>query len=64
MGFFFNPIPDDKSLDVIKLKACADDKINFAQMMSSVFNSVENIVVTSIFSFSLNVFKRVLSWVR
>ena len=31
-------------LDVTKLKAFADDKINEAQMMISVFDRVENIV--------------------
>ena len=61
-------MPNDKILDVTKLKAFADDKINVAQMMISVYDSVENIVgkgekmlVTSILSFSLNVFKRLLS---
>ena len=37
-------MPNDKILDVTKLKAFADDKINIAQMMTSVYDSVENIV--------------------
>ena len=51
-----------------KLKAFADDKINVAEVMISVCDRVENIVgkgenaVTSIFSFSHNVFKKLLSW--
>ena len=64
-----NSLPNDKILDVTKLKAFADDKINLAQMMISVIPIVENMVgkgakmlVTSIFSFSHNVFKRILSW--
>ena len=36
--------PNDKILDLTKLKALADDKINVAQMMISVFNRVENLV--------------------
>ena len=32
----FNSLPHDKILDVTKLKAFADDKINVAQMMISV----------------------------
>ena len=37
-------LPNDKILYVIKFKAFADDKINLAQMMISVFDRVENIV--------------------
>ena len=37
-------LPDDKILDVTKLKAFADDRINEAQVMISVFDRVENIV--------------------
>ena len=40
----FNPLPINKILDVTKLKAFVDDKINVAQMMISVFDMVENIV--------------------
>ena len=39
-----NSLQNDKILDVTKLKAFADDKINVAQMMISVFDRVENIV--------------------
>ena len=35
---------NDKTLEVTKLKAFADDKIHVAQMMISVFDRVENIV--------------------
>ena len=41
---YFNPLPDGKILDVTKLKAFADDKINVAQMMVSVFDRIENTV--------------------
>ena len=37
-------VPNDKILDVTKLKAFADDNINVAQMMIFVFDRVENIV--------------------
>ena len=63
----FNPLTDDKILDQTKLKAFADDKLNVTKMMISVFYGVENIVgkgeiaCTSNFSFSHNVFKRLLS---
>ena len=40
----FNPLPHDKILDLTKLKAFADDKINVAKMMISVSDRVENIV--------------------
>ena len=39
-----NHLPNDKILDVTKLKAFADDKMNVAQMMISVFDRMENIV--------------------
>ena len=35
---------NDKFLDVTKLKAFADDRVNVAEMMISVFDRVENIV--------------------
>ena len=38
-------LTNNKILDVIKLKALADDKINVAQTMISVFDRVENIVL-------------------
>ena len=61
-----NPFPHDKILDLTKLKAFADDKLNVSKMIISVFDRVENIVekgeivCTSNFSFSHNVFKRLL----
>ena len=65
-GYVINPLPDDKTLDQTKLKAFADDKLNVTKMIVSVFDRVENIVgkgeivCTSNFSFSHNVFKRLL----
>ena len=64
---YFNPFPHDKILDKTKLKAFADDKLNVTKMIFSIFDRVENIVgkgeiaCTSHFSFSHNVFKRLLS---
>ena len=64
---FFNPLPDNKIFDWSKLKAFADEKLNVTKMIISVFDSVENIVgkgeiaCRSNFSFSHNVFKRLLS---
>ena len=62
----FNSLPNDKILDVTKLKTIAEDKISVAQMMISVFDGIENIVGKrenvgyQIFSFSHNVFKSLL----
>ena len=42
--FTINSLPNNKILDVTKLKAFADNKINVAQVMISVFDRVENIV--------------------
>ena len=57
--------PNDKILDCSKLKALADDNINVTENLKFVLGKVENIVgnkektlVTSIFSFSQHVFKR------
>ena len=47
MMFFLkaiNPFPNDKSLDMTKVKVFADDKLNFAEMTISVFHRVENTV--------------------
>ena len=38
----FNPLPDDKILDVIKLKAFPDDNLNVAMMTIPPFDRVEN----------------------
>ena len=62
-----NPFPHDKILDQTKLKAFADDKLNVTKVIISVCDRAENIVgkgeiaCTSNFSFSHNVFKRLLS---
>ena len=67
VGGGINSFPHDKILDQIKLKALADDKLNVTKMIISVFDRGENIVkkgeivCTSNFSFSHNVFKRPLS---
>ena len=62
-----NPLLKDTILDWSKLKAFADDKINVTKKFNFVLGRVENIVekkkkmlVTSIFSFSHNVFKSLL----
>ena len=39
-----NPLPNYKILELIKLKAFADNKSNFAQMTISLFDRVENTV--------------------
>ena len=39
-----NSLLNDKILDVTKLKAFADDKLNVARMMFSLFDRVENTV--------------------
>ena len=64
MGFMFNPLPNDQILASTKLKGFADDKINVTQKLKFVLGRVEKLVekektlVTSIFSFSNNAFKR------
>ena len=40
----YNSLPKDNILDVTKLKAFADDRINEAKMVICVFNRIENIV--------------------
>ena len=39
-----NSLPNDKIVEVTKLKAFADDKLNIAKMMNSLFDRVENTV--------------------
>ena len=39
---WLNPLPYDKILDVTKLKAFTDDKLNFVKMTISRFDTVEN----------------------
>ena len=68
-GEGINPFLHDTILNQTKLKAFANDK-NVTKMIISVFDRVENIVgkgeiaCTSNFSFSHNVFKRLLSQTR
>ena len=40
----FNSLPNDKILDVTKLKAFADDKLNIVKTMISLYNREENTV--------------------
>ena len=67
MNFVRKTFPHDKIMDQNKLEAFADNKLNGTKMLISVFDRVENIVgtgeiaCTSNFSFSHNVFKRLLS---
>ena len=63
----FNSFPHDKIWDQTKLKAFADDKLHVTKMIISAFDRVENMVgkgeiaCASNFSFSHNVFKRLIS---
>ena len=43
-AFLLNPFPNDKSSDVTKLKAFAEDKIEVVKVKISVFDRVENTV--------------------
>ena len=40
----FNPVPNDKILNMTKLKAFADEKSKLAKMMISLFDRLENTV--------------------
>ena len=40
----FSPLPEDKILDWTELKAVANDKLDVAKIMISVYDRVENIV--------------------
>ena len=42
MPRWFNPFPNNKILDMTKLKAFADDRLNIIKMMISLFDRVEN----------------------
>ena len=63
---YMNPLPNDKSLDMTKLKAFAYHKLKVAKLMIFLFDRVENTVgkgemlVSSIFSFSQSVFQSLL----
>ena len=52
----FESLPNDKFLDVTKLKAFADDKSDVAKMMISLFDRIENTAGY----FSHNVFQSLL----
>ena len=54
----FYPLPNNKILDMTKLKAYADNKLNVDKNDNFSFRWVEN----SIFSFSLSVFQGLLLW--
>ena len=60
-----NSLSNDKTIDWPNFKAFADDNLNVAIMANLVFDRVENIAGkgenTSIFSFSQNVCKSLLS---
>ena len=61
-----NPLSDNKILDWSKLKAFTDDKIKLAKMMIFVFERSENPKekgenTVTIFSFSHNIFKRLIT---
>ena len=64
--YLLNSLPNDKILDQSKFKAFVDDKINVTKILKSVQGreetlwGKEKILVTSIFFFSHNVFKRFL----
>ena len=64
--FPLNSVPNNKILEQSKLKACADDKITVTETLKLVLWRVENIVGKGEnagyqhFSFSHNVFKRLL----
>ena len=62
---YLSLILNDKILDLSKLKAFADDKVNITEKIKFVLERVKNVVgkadaVTSIFSLSHNVFKSFL----
>ena len=63
----FNSLPNDKILDLSNLKAFTDDKISVTQKVNFVLYGIENIMrkgemlVTSILSFSHNVFKSLVA---
>ena len=42
--FLLNSLPNDKTVDLLKLKAFADDKLNLTQKLKFALGRVENIV--------------------
>ena len=67
LKFSINPLPDDKILDPSKLKEFADDNLKFDENGRKLSKQVENtgekekLIITSNFSFSDSVFKRLVS---
>ena len=59
MAMSFNPLPNDKMLDVTKLKAFSEDRLNVAKKVNSLFHIVENTVGKG-FSFSRSVLQSLL----
>ena len=65
-GVHLNALPNDKYLDWSKLTAFADEKFNLAEIFKFILEKVKTLLekkkmlVTSIFSFSHNVFKRLV----
>ena len=45
----FNPLPNDQILDMTKLKAFADDKLNVDKMTTSLIDREENTEFHSVF---------------
>ena len=67
IGFYlFDPLPNDKILDLSKFKTLADDKINENEKLKFVLGMAQNILgkekilVSGIFSYFQNVFKKFL----
>ena len=62
-ALLLNPLPNNKIVDVTKLKAFADNKLNVDKMTFSLFDEkktlleIEKMLVTSIFSLSHSVFQ-------
>ena len=67
LKYDINSLPNNKFLDLSKLKAFADGKIEMSEIVRFLLGRVEKIVVkekmlvNSIFSSSHNVFKRLFS---
>ena len=65
LSMFLNSLPNDKFSDKFKLRAFADDKIKVIYKQKIILGLIkkrekEKMLVTSIFFFSHNVFKRLL----
>ena len=63
---FLNNFPNNKFLGWSEMRGLANNKINATEKLKVVLESIdilwemENVLVTSIFSFSYNIFKRLL----